>query len=272
VFTTKKWVAAIIFALLFSATTGLANPAEGNPNSETSQVLAMPEEYINYTITRVNGVLWAKIDGEYPLYFLDESNDVASCVPTELPMVYPIPPNTTNIHVRVNSTEIGWNHWGYDTHHTAIGEWQMIYCVISPVSPYFLLTIHYEHPIEVVNGSNLFLYDLNIRDYLTEYSNTSIAYFTVRFETEVSAVHAYTTRTDSVWNTKNFTLNSEGDVETVAIEMRSVLGEPLAGDLVVMFNDPSGQVPEEFPYWLVAVPVFVVTGLLVAVVYRRTRR
>jgi hypothetical protein len=26
---------------------------------------SMPEEYINYTITRVDGVLWAKIDGTY---------------------------------------------------------------------------------------------------------------------------------------------------------------------------------------------------------------
>ena len=267
--TTKKVAAAFIFALLLSAAAGLADSAEANPDSETLPVLAMPVEYVNYTITQVNGTLWAKIDGTYPLHILSESDGAASCVPDELPMVYPMPPDTTNIHVWVNGTELAWSNWPHDTHHTAIGDWSMIYCVVSPVSEYFLLTIHYEHPVEVVNGSSLFLYDLNISPYLTPLSNSSIAYFTVRFETEVSGVQAYTTWTDSVWNPKDFTLSSEGDVKTVAIEMRSVLDEPLAGDLVVIFN--SLQVPEEFPYWLVAVPVFVVAGLLAAMVYRKKR-
>jgi len=272
VLATKKLAVALIFALMFSAAAGLADTAEANPESGTLPVLAMPEEYVNYTITQVNGTLWAQIDGTYPLYFLDESDGGVSCVPAELPMVYPTPPHTTNIHVWVNGTELDWSDWFYDTHHTAIGDWEMIYCIVSPVSEYFVLTIHYEHPVEVVNGSSLFLYDLNISDYLTELSNTSIAYFTMRFETEASNVRAYTTLTDSVWNQKNFTLSSEGDVETVAIQMRSVRGEQLAGDLVVMFDDSSKQVPEEFPYWLVAVPVFVVAGFLAALVYRRKRR
>jgi len=207
----------------------------------------MPEEYVNYTITCVNGTWWAKIDGTYPLRILTESDGVSSCVPVELPMIYPTPPGTTNIRVKVNGTEFAWSNWSYDTHHTAIGDWAMIYCVVSPVSEYFLLTIHYEHPLAVVNGSSLFLYDLNISPYLTPLSNSSIAYFTVRFESAVSDVRAHTTWTDSVWNPKDFALSSEGDVETVTIEMRSVLGEPLAGDLVVMFNDSSEHVPEEFP-------------------------
>lgn len=270
-FATKKWAIVLIFVVMFSASAGLAGNAEANLGSETTLILAMPEEYINYTISRVNGTWWAKIDGEYPLYFLDESGEAASCVPSELPMVYPTPPNTTNIHVWVNGSEIAWTDWFYDTHHTAIGDWDMIYCVVSPVSPFFLLTIHYEHPVEVVNGSNLFLYDLNIRDYLTEVSNTSIAHFTVRFEGEVSDVRAYTTFTDSVWNPKYLTINSDGDETMVDIEMRSVLDEALTGDLVVMFNDSSAEGSGEFPYWLVAVPVFVFAGFLVAMVYRRKR-
>ncbi|MBN1244011.1 hypothetical protein JXA31_00280 [Candidatus Bathyarchaeota archaeon] len=271
-FATKKLAAAFIFALVFSAVAGLADFAAANPGSDTLPVLVMPEEYVNYTITCVNGTLWAKIDGTYPLRILTESDGVSSCVLAELPMVYPTPPGTTNIHVWVNGTELEWSNWSYDTHHTAIGDWAMIYCVVSPVSDFFLLTIHYEHPLAVVNGSSLFLYDLNISPYLTPLSNSSIAYFTVRFESAVSDVRAYTTWTDSVWNQKDFALSSEGDVETVTIEMRSVLGEPLAGDLVVMFNDSSAQVPEEFPYWFVAVPVFVVAGLLAVIIYRKKSR
>jgi len=270
--TTKKWVVALIFALTFSAIAGLIDHVDANPESETLPVLAMPVEYINYTITKVNGTLWAQVEGKYPLHFLDESHGVVSCVPDELPMVYPAPPGTTNIHVWVNGTELKWSNWFYDKHHTSIGDWEMIYSVVSPVSEYFLLTIHYEHPVEVVNGSNLFLYDLNIRDYLTTLSNTSVAYFTVRFETGVSDVHAYTTLTDSFWNPKNFTSSSERNVETVAIEMRSVLGEQLAGDLVVMFNNNSTQIQEGLPYWLVAVPIFIVAGFLMTMVYRRKHR
>jgi hypothetical protein len=270
VFATKKLAAALISVLVFSAAAGLADNAVANPESDTPPVLAMPVEYVNYTITSVNGTLWAKIDGTYPIHIL--AADGAPCVPAELPMVYPTPPNTENVQAWVNGTETPCGDYPYGTHHTAIGNWTMVYCEISPVSEYFLLTIHYEHPVEVVNGSSLFLYDLNIRNYLTELSNTSIAYFTMKFETAVSDFRSYTTFTDTVWNPKNFTSNTTCGVETVFIEMRSVTNEPLAGDLVVMFNDDSAQVQEPLPYWLLAVPAFVVAGLLAAIVYKRRHK
>jgi hypothetical protein len=264
-----KLAAAVVLVLLFSAATGtqLVHFAKANPDS-AFPVLAMPVEYVNYTITSVNGTLWAKIDGTYPIYILNQSERCP--MPSELPMLYPTPPDTTNIHVKVNGTELAWSNYTGDVlHHTAIGDWAMISCVVSPVSDFFVLTIHYEHPVAVVNGSSLFLYDLNISPYLTEFSSSSTAFFTVRFETAVSNVRAYTTWSDSVWNPKNLTLNGEGGVETVGIQMRSVLGEPLAGDLVVMFDDASVR---EFPYWLVIVPVFAGAGLVAAVIYRKKRR
>ncbi|MBT0159754.1 hypothetical protein G4O51_07195 [Candidatus Bathyarchaeota archaeon A05DMB-2] len=262
---------ALGFALLFSGAMGtqFVHFAAGNPEESASPVLAMPVEYVNYTIVRVNGSLWAKIDGTYPIYILNQQ-----CVGlSELPMLYPTPPGTTNIRVQVNGTELEWSNYTEvypdSLHHTAIGNWSMIYCVVSPVSDFFMLTIHYEHPVAMVNGSNLFLYDLNISPYLTASSSTSIAYFTVRFETTVSDVRAYTTWTDSVWNPKNLTLSCENGVEMATIQMRSVLGEPLAGDLVVMFNNYEEQ---EVPHWLIIVPVFAVAGFLAAIVYRKKRR
>ncbi len=263
-FATRKLAAMLVFVLAFTATS-LPDHAEANPELETFPVLAMPVEYVNYTITRVDGTLWAEIDGTYPIHVLSESGS-AACVTTELPMVYPTPPNTTNFQVWVNGSEIAWSDYPHSTHHTAIGNWMMAYCVISPVSEYFLLTIHYEHPVELANGSNLFLYDLNIADYLTESSNTSTAYFTIRFKTPVSDIRAYTTLTDSVWDPKYLTVNSNCDETTVFIEMRSVLNEPLAGDLAVMFKDSLVQVAE-FPYLLVAVVALAVGGLLVLIVY-----
>ena len=272
VFATKKLAAALILVLAFSAAACSGGPVAANPESDVIPVLAMPVEYVNYTITEVNGTLWAQIDGTYPIQVLT-ADGAEPCVPAVLPMVYPTPPGTTGFRAWVNGSELECVDWGYGTHHTAIGDWEMVYCEISPVSESFLLAVHYEHPLEVVNESSLFLYDLNIADYLTELSPESVAHFTVRFEAAVSDVRAYTTFTDDVWNPKNFTSNVGCDVQTVSVEMRSVLDEPLAGDLVVMF-DGSGRVSEDFPFWLVAALIVVAAGSLVAVyvaVYRRKR-
>jgi hypothetical protein len=254
----------------------LVNFTAGESEGWSLPVLAMPEEYVNYTITRVNGTFWAKIDGTYPIHLLNESDDEVQCaVPSELPMVYPTPPGTTNIHVRLNGTELTWSNYTeaypYETHHTAIGDWPMIYCVISPISDYLLLTIHYEHPLAVANGSYIFLYDLNISPYLSYWSNSSTAYFTIRLETTSSNIRVFTTETDSDWNTKNFTLSTEGSAKIVSIQMRSELSKPLAGDLVVMFTDSSAQVPDEFPYWTI-IPLLIVVAVMAVIIYRKKHR
>jgi hypothetical protein len=264
--------------LTFSAATEtqLLNPATANPDQSASPVLAMPEEHVNYTVTRVNGTFWTKIDGTYPIHLLNTSDSAQQCAVNELPMVYPTPPGTINIHVKLNGTELAWSNYtqAYPNalHHTALGDWPMIFCVVNPVSEYFLLTIHYEHPLEAVNGSYLFLYDLNISPYLSPLSNSSTAYFTVRFETAVTNVRAYTTEPESAWTPKNLTLSNEDGVNVVSIQMHSVLDEPLAGDLVVMFNDSSTQTPEELPYWLIILPLFIAAGFLAVMAYRRKRR
>lgn len=250
--------------------------ATAESEQSASIVLAMPEEYVNYTITRVNGTLWARIDGTYPIHLLNASNGTGQCTLDELPMVYPTPPGTTNIHVKVNGTELTWSNYTQaypgSMHHTAIGDWPMIFCVVGPVSSDFLLTIHYEHPLEMVNGSYLFLYDLNISPYLSPLSNSSTAYFTLRLETAHQDIRVYTAESDSVWNPKNFTLISESGVDVVSIQLRSVFGKPLAGDLVVIVDDSSSKVPEEFPYWLVIALILVVAGLLTALVYFKKRK
>ena len=123
----------------------------------------MPEEQINYTITNINGVLWAKIDGTYPITYTGTE--------TSIPMVYPTPPETTNITVWLNDVELNWSNFteAYPDalHHTAIGDWAMISTVLENVTGSFVLRIHYEHPVQVINGSYVFLYDLNIADYLS---------------------------------------------------------------------------------------------------------
>jgi hypothetical protein len=264
--------ATLILMVMFSAATQTKLLVSGIANAELSGPigLAMPEEYVNYRITRVGGTLWAEIDGTYPIRVFNASGSEPLVV-DELPMVYPTPPRTTNIRVKLNGTELAWSNYTEANpaalHHTAVGDWPIILCVVSPVSEWLLLTIHYEHPLQAVNGSCLFLYDLNISPYLSPSSNSSTAYFTVRLEANVSDVRVFTTETDSVWNPKNFTLTSEDGVDVVSVQMVSVFDEPLAGDLVVMMNDSSVEIFEEFPYWLIIVPVLVIAGLLAR--YRR---
>jgi hypothetical protein len=264
--------AAFILMLLFSVLAGMqfVDLVAANPDL-SSLVLAMPEEYINYTITHVNGTLWAKIDGTYPIYLLSESEGDSQCVPLdELPMVYPTPPNTTNIHVKLNETELDWSNYPYGTHHTGIGDWSMIYCVIKPVSDYFVLKIHYEHPVQVINGSYVFLYDLNISPYLSFQSPNSTAYFTIRMETSASNLQAFTTETDSVWNPINYTTSQEGTAEVIAIQIYSEWSKPLLGDLVITFSGVEIETTA-VPSWII-IPILLVVALLAVIIYRRRHR
>lgn len=268
--------ATFVLMLLFSVLAGMqfVNLAAANPDL-SNLVLAMPEEYINYTITRVNGTLWAKIDGTYPIYLLHETDDAAHCVPLdELPMVYPTPPNTTNIHVKMNETELDWSNYTevYPNalHHTAIGNWSMIYCVINPVSDYFVLKIHYEHPVQLINGSYLFLYDLNISPYLSSQSPNSTAYFTIRMETTASNLQAFTTETDSMWNPINYTISQEGTAEVIAIQIYSEWSKPLLGDLVITFSGAEIETTA-VPSWII-LPILLVAVLLAVIIYRRRHR
>jgi hypothetical protein len=261
--------ATFVLMLLFSVLAGMqfVNLAAANPDP-SNLIIAMPEEYINYTITCVNGTLWAKIDGTYPIYLLSESEGDSQCVPLdELPMVYPTPPGTTNIHVKMNETELDWSNYPHDTHHTAIGDWDMIYCVIAPVSDYFVLKIHYEHPVQLVNGSYLFLYDLNIREYLSPWSPNSTAYFTIRMETNISNLQAYTTETDSIWNPINYTSSQEGTTEIVAIQMHSEYSKPLLGDLAITFSGAETETTA-VPSWII-IPILLIAALLAVILYRK---
>jgi hypothetical protein len=226
----------------------------------------MPVEYVNYTIASINGTLWAKIDGYYPIYLLEQPD---CSFAGDLPMVYPMPPQTTNININLDGKELSWSNYTQSypeaLHHTAIGDWWMIYANLENVSDFFELRIHYEHPLEMVSGSYLLLYDLNISPYLSPQSNNSTAYFSIQTPTNFTSLNVYSTETDTKWNPVNFTLTKNGLTKVVLVEMYSEYGKPLAGDLVVEFSQDR-QV-SEFPLWtLTTLSIGVLLGTLF---YRR---
>ena len=213
--------------LLFSALAGVQFVRLAGANPVPVYSLKMPEEYINYTISRVNGSLWAKVDGTYPLTkFSIECQDQALSINNTwftftgdtLPMVYPTPPDTTNISVKMDETELEWSNYTQnfpdETHYTAIGDWPMISCTIQPILDQFILKIHYEHPIMLMNGSYTFLYDLNISPYLSPWSNKSTAHFKIRFETGYTDFQANTIAIDGTLNSVDYPITKETEAET----------------------------------------------------------
>jgi len=245
---TAAFVALLVLLAAFGRSTAVSNAEESSP-------LAMPEEYVNYTITRVNGVLWAKIDGTYPIFYIGTEESI--------PMFYPTPPGTTNISATLDNVELDWNNSPevYSLHHTAIGDWQTISTVIEPFSGYFVLRIHYEHPVEVINGSYMFLYDLNIKEYLSASENRSLAHFTINMDAEYSNLKISTVfGPEETLKPIEFTVSGENPVE-IRVDEVSEFGKPLPGDLLVSFSEANAQEPDNF-VWVVVL-VFVV-GLVVA--------
>ncbi len=245
-----------VFIGLLLTITGLqfAPFAAANPTSAYS--LEMPEEYINYTISWVNGSLWAKVDGTYPLtkstiecedQALSGESTWFTFTGDTLPMVYPTPPGTTNISVKMDETELEWSNYTQtfpdETHYTAIGDWPMINCTIQHVLDQFTLKIHYEHPILLVNGSYTFLYDLNISPYLSPWSNKSTAHFNITFETDITDLQARTIAIDGELNPVEYTVTREAEAETVSLQVVSEYSQPLPGDLLITFHEDneSGQ-------------------------------
>jgi len=259
-----KFTATIVTLILVLA---IAAKTINVPNADTASPLVMPEEYVNYTITRIDGVLWAKIDGTYPLYY--SGSDAA------LPMVYPTPPGTTNISVRLDEVEVEWSNYTEvypeALHHTGIGDWSMIYCVLAPVPESFVLRIHYEHPVEVINGSYVFLYDLNISPYLSVSANKSVVHYTIRMDTEYSDLRVNTVfGADESLKPIEYTIVGEKPVE-IKVDEVSEFGKPLPGDLLVSFKEANTKEPLSVVWTVIWVFVGIVFADLAFYGFRKRR-
>jgi hypothetical protein len=250
-----NWFFTVYICLLL-AIAGLQFAPFAAANPTPAYSLEMPEEQINYTVSRVNGSLWVKVEGTYPLTkstieCKNQSGELDNRLFTftgdTLPMAYPTPPGTTNISIEMDETELEWNNYTQtfpdETHYTAIGDWPMINCTIHPVPDQFILKIRYMHPILLINGSYTFLYDLNISPYLSPWSNKSTAHFNITFETEITDLQARTIATDGALNPVEYTVTREAEAETASLQVVSEYSQPLPGDLLISFNEgnESGQ-------------------------------
>jgi hypothetical protein len=121
-------------------------------------------------------------------------------------------------------------------HHTALGDWPEILTVLQNVSGDFVLRIHYEHPLQVVNGSFTFLYDLNIQEYLSAEQNTSVAHFTITLNIDYANLMINTVDPETeTLKPIAFTVLGEKPAE-IRINELSEFNATLPGDLLVSFS------------------------------------
>lgn len=217
-------------------------------DSQISQpTISMPKEYLDYTISLLNETPWAKVEGTYPICYQDPQTNGS------ILMVYPIPPGTTNIEVTLNGTQLNWRNFTENfpnaLHHTALGDWSMIEANFN-VSAFFVLQIHYDHPIMIENGTYRFLYDLNISPYLSATNPNSTAYFNLKMENEWANLQVFTTPKDNEKNPLNFIVQKQANPKEVTFEVTSEYSKTLPGDVLVTFN--GGLQTQVFPYLTVA--------------------
>jgi parallel beta-helix repeat protein len=246
----------------------LMNPMEAQatailPENQTAgSAISMPQEYVNYTLTEVDGVLYAEIDGVYPMHLYSATEE-------GMLMVYPIPPDTVNIHVWVDGNEVVWGNYSEvepdAVHYTDIGVWQMIYCQIQPASNDFLLQIHYEHPVQTINGSYTFLYDLNIAPYLSPSNTKSTIHLNIQLPTALPPLNVYLTGYMGNWTAQSYTQTLNGASETVTYSLTSQYEQPLHGDIAFVLSN--SQVPE-LPT-VAVVLVISAASALATVLYKR---
>jgi hypothetical protein len=182
-------------------------------------------------------------------------------------MVYPTPPETTNISIKLNGAEVSWSNYSEiypeELHHTGIGDWSMIYAVLDDVPDFFVLEIHYEHPVQVINGSYMYLYDLNIKDYLSPSARESIAYFTVKMDVNFTDLDVQTIALDESLNPINYSVTN-GYPSEITVQMVSEYGKPLLGDLLFSFKAVDSQVTngQEFSWWEYAFAALITVALV----------
>ncbi len=197
-------------------------------------LLSMPQEYLIYTIEERNGSQWAIVDGAYPIY-CPNAEKVSS-----ISMVYPVPPATTNITFNLNSSNLSWSilteQFPNTLHHTVLGDWAMISTEFN-LSSFFTLSIHYEHPVMLTNGSYQFLYDLNIESYLSSYCPNSTAFFTLKTEKPLPNFEIFKIPNDTSREEKNYATQSDGSQQILTFEVTSEFNKTLPGDVLFTFSN-----------------------------------
>jgi len=247
----KVFLSIFLFSVIVEGQ--LVIPAEANPIP--TPTLIMPEEYINVAISLIDENLLAKVDGTYPFLNLDYDT---------VRMDYPLPPNATNVSVKMDETLLDWTY-NNKNYSTVIGDWPMINWTIS-LTPFqnFTIKTYYEHHVPIIDGNYTFLYAMGTGRYLDTYAKETTAYVNIRMEANYTNLHVYTvgfTNGTWTWNPINYTIITDNTSDIITVEVVSGPFAPLVEDLLIT------TIPE-FPSFLI-LPLFMIATLLAVIVYKR---
>jgi hypothetical protein len=191
---------------------------------------------LNLTVVSLRWGDWVQMTEVYHRIYLATTTFASCCS---------YAPDRSTMQIKLEGEQSWSNYSEVDPstlHYTDIGSWEMIYCTIKPSAADFLLEIHYEHPVEVINGSAIFLYDLNISPYLSASSAISTAHFTVQLPPNETNLNVYTTGFEGRWSPINYTCTDNQQGKTVTFDIVSEYGKPLLGDIVFILGD--NPIPE----------------------------
>jgi len=304
---------ALIFTLfILSCGVQAVNVAKANPGIATqfAPIVSMPEMQVNATISRVNGVLQAKVDAAYPMntiYAFGESyqapnygfglmygpDEVTVTVAYDrLDTQYPVPLNATNISVKMDGAELDWIPTKR-IYHLFDANLPELHWNLSPVPRSFLITTHYEHPVPTTEqtyaylGKSAFLFPLGQRYGLQEvisyayneypWFGNSTAQFNIQIEPTFTNIHAYSIDGFGTLKPLNYSISTENAAERIELVVSGEIPTsyettPPYG-IVVVFDEAT-ETSEPFPTtWIVAsVATVAVVGVGLLVYFVKVKK
>lgn len=244
----KKVLAIVVPLFMFIVVLGMLFNASVHANPIPVPTLLMPNEYIDATISQINGVPWAIVDGEYPFENIGVNY---------VTMYYPVPPNSPaeKISVKIDDTSLSWSYCEPPKMYpTVVGDFPMIQWDITPVPAIFTIKTHYEHPLPLINGNYSFLYASGTGRYLGDpYAEETTAYVKMYISydvaTEEDQINVYTIANVSgnwIWNPANYDITPEAGKWKINLTLVSEPFAPLEEDTLVTIQslpvDPVGGI------------------------------
>lgn len=165
--------------------------------------LLMTKEDMVITISKVDGKMWAQVNGTYNF-------SVVAPPPYSAVMYYPVPSDAEAISVKIDETPLDWTYNG-TYYPTLVGDFPFIKWLISPVPNVFSIKTQYEHPVHITGGNCTFLYALGTGRYLAE-PKWCWAYITVYISKDIAPtgddIDVYLATKEGVTEPANYSITS----------------------------------------------------------------
>jgi len=240
-----------VLVLLCSSPCLRSNVNKAIANPVPYPLIRMPEEYIYANITMSDENAYARVNTTYPF----TENDFGT-----VSMSYPLPINSTDVNVRVDSNE---TYWWYtnQTYETVYGNIPVINWTISPAPNKFVVNVNYDHEVPKVGENFTYFYAMGTWKSLEGIYNKQVtAYVTVDVnnmnvsDTETLEISVYQIGRNSttgqwVWKLLKYGVSKNNETFRISVTVQSDSFAPITGDFLLTFKKVEMQtikVPEDY--------------------------